>query len=92
LLINVNNYNSLILRLIRTYDSEIINTLIIQNIFFPDDIREIRYYSSEFKINTEDNDDNSKDNNINEIVLILLQMLISIIKIIYSKMKQKIFC
>ena len=65
LLINVNNYNSLILRLIRTYDSEIINTLIIQNIF-PDDIREIRYYSSEFKINTEDNNDNSKDNNIND--------------------------
>ena len=47
LLIYINNQNDLILKLINKENNEIINTLIYKNIF-PDDIREIRYYSKTF--------------------------------------------
>ena len=48
LLIHINNMNNLELKLISKQTNEIITTLIIQNIF-PDDIREIRYYSKLFQ-------------------------------------------
>ena len=50
LLIYINNFNDLILKLINKENNEIINNLIYKNIF-PDDIREIRYYSKNFNIN-----------------------------------------
>ena len=52
LLIHINNQNDLILKLINKENNEIINTLIYKNIF-PDDIREIRYYSKTFQIDDE---------------------------------------
>ena len=53
LLIYINNHNDLILKLINKENNEIINNLIYKNIF-PDDIREIRYYSKNFKINDDE--------------------------------------
>ena len=53
LLIYINNHNDLILKLINKENNTLITTLIYKNIF-PDDIREIRYYSENFKIEEED--------------------------------------
>ena len=64
LLIYINNYNDLILKLIKKVKGEIINTLIIKNIF-PDFIREVRYLSHDFEIKLVDEDDTSQDDNIN---------------------------
>ena len=52
LLIHINNHNDLLLRLINRNSNEVNNTLIFKSIF-PDEIREIRYYSKEI-INDED--------------------------------------
>ena len=46
LLIHINNSNDLLLRLINKEKNEIIDTLIYKSIF-PDEIREIRYYSTD---------------------------------------------
>ena len=59
LLIYINNFNDLILKLINKIDRQIINSLIIKSIF-PNCIREIRYFSHEFEINKEDEENDSK--------------------------------
>ena len=59
LLIYINNFNDLILKLINKTNSLIINSLIIKRIF-PDCIREIRYFPHEFEINKEDEENDCK--------------------------------
>ena len=61
LIIYINNFNDLILKLVNKKNGEIINSLIIKSIF-PDFIREIRYFSHEFDIYNEDEENDSKTN------------------------------
>ena len=61
MIIYINNFNDLILKLVNKKNGEIINSLIIKNIF-PDFIREIRYFFFEFDIYNEDEENDSKTN------------------------------
>ena len=65
LLIYINDYSDLVLKLINKVKGEIINTLILKNIY-PDFIREIRYFSHDFEIQSVDDDDTSQDDSKND--------------------------
>ena len=82
ILIYINNHNDLILKLINKENKEIINTLIYKSIF-PDDIREIRYYSKYFQ----KDDDEDKNETENFLLVSSQKNELKIFKVLKNKLK-----
>ena len=87
LLIYINNFNDLILKLINKTNNKIINSLIIKNLF-PDCIREIRYFSDEFEIKEEDEENDyitQENKNINFLLVSSQKNELKIFEVLFTE-------